>query len=274
MNLTIEGSLKKNHLKAFAEQPHFDEVYVKDFDILTVSHARSFQSIQSVNKIKLWCPVTRAALRYIVSCPHLKELIVFELRSLGKLTGFENAMDMTDFYALFGLKSLDLLEISKCPNLQKLGAQKAELTAEALAALMAIPTLSDVDFEDSNFNDDFADIVSQSNTIEKLEIGETYITRKGLAKICRMKQLKGLDVWSNDIDAADLALLSTLSNLEYLSFGGHDEQTKFTTENSFPHLEPLTSLKHVWLDGLTVTQEEWTYLNNRYESVKVTDVRE
>ena len=122
MNLTIEGSLNKNHLKAFAEQPHFDEIYIKDFDIFTVAEARNFQAIESVNKIKIWCPVTRAALRYIVSCPHLKELEVFELRSLGKLTGFENAKDMTDFCALYGLKSPDLLVISKCPNLRKLGA--------------------------------------------------------------------------------------------------------------------------------------------------------
>jgi len=90
-----------------------------------------------VGTITLWCEVTRAALRHIVSCPNLKELVVFHLRSLGTLTGFEKASYLTYFSALYGLKDTDLLQISKCASLEKLGAQQAEITKVALLSLIA-----------------------------------------------------------------------------------------------------------------------------------------
>ena len=87
-----------------------------------------------------------------------------------------------------------------------------------------------------------------------------------------MRQLKWLDIWATRIEETDLDMLASLENLEYLSIGGHDDQTDFTPAGTFPRLERLPSLKKLWLDGFRVSKGEWEYLNDRYEKVRVTSV--
>ncbi|MEL6380509.1 MAG: hypothetical protein AAGK25_09500 [Pseudomonadota bacterium] len=272
LKISIEDPLNKEHATAFSECPHFDEICVRDQDLITVNIAQAFIPIRSVYKMTVWCSITRAAMRYVISRPNLKELVVFELKPPGYLTGFEDAHDLTYFSCPFGLNVTDLLELAECTSLEKLGAQQAKITEKALASLLELPLLTEIDFECSNFNDGLADIVSQSKTVTRFEIGATRITRDGLEKICSMKQLRGLDVWANDISETDLDLLVALPNLEYLSIGGHDEQTTFTLKGTLPILQQIPSLTHLWLDGFRVTKDEWAYLNDRYDKVHVTAV--
>jgi len=148
----------------------------------------------------------------------------------------------------------------------------AKLTEPSVSALVAHPHLTDVDFECTNFDDRYAELISQSRTITSLDVGATRLTAKGLERLCAMPQLKALDIWSNRIDEPNLDMLSRLKNLEYLSVGGHDEQTKFTLAGTLPKLKNIPSLKRVWLDGFRVTRDEWDELNSLYEQVWVTSV--
>lgn len=268
MKFVLEEPLSEANTRIFAETSHFDDIYIRDKSLVTVDVAKKYLRINSVTKLSLWCDVTRAAMGHITSLPNLTELIVFELVKSGRLSGFEGARHLTYFSCVFGLTEIDLLEVAKCQTLERLGAQQSKVTSRALDAILALPLLREVDFEDSNFNDHHAKIMAQSTRVKKLDLGATRITRDGLKHICKMKQLRELDVWSNNIDVDDLELLSELPNLEYLSVGGHDEQTKFTAENTIPKLEKIPSLKRIWLDGVTLTPEERGYLNNRYETVK------
>jgi len=269
MAISLEGSLNRKNISAFADCAHFDEIYIRDQDTITVDLAKMLLPLRSVFKMTLWCGVTRAAMRHVISRPNLNELVVFELKPFGSLSGFKDANSLAYFSCVCGLTETDLLELAKCRSLERLGAQQACISERALEALLELPLLTEIDFEDSNFNDNHARLIAKSKTITKLNVGQSHITKYGLRKICSMKQLKGLDIWSNNIEESDLDLLSELPNLEYLSIGGSDEQTKFTAKGTIPKLEKISSLKHLWLDGLRVTDDEWAYLNERYEEVKL-----
>ncbi len=270
--LRIEGSISKNHIDEFSKYPHFDEIYIRNEKLITERVAKKFNTIHSVHSMELWCDITRAAARYVISLPNLQKLFIFGLKPPGKLAGCKDAECLTDLRCDFDLREADLIELAKLPVLTTLGAQYAEITVKALELLLEMPSLTSLDFESSNFNDEFAYVVSQSKRITKLEIGGTEITRKGLKNICSMKQLKELDIWATSTGEQEIDMLSSLPNLEYLSIGGHEEQTKFTAEGTLPRLQKIKSLKRIWLDGLRVTKDEWEYLNSRYEHVRVTEV--
>lgn len=267
MKLVIEEPLSEANTQVFKEKSHFDEIYIREKNLITTDIAKKYFRINSVSSLSLWCGVTRAAMRHIISLPNLTELLVFELKKSGRISGFREARHLTYFNCVFGLTEIDLLEVAKCQNLERLSAQQSTVTSKALDAILAMPFLREVDFEDSNFNDEHAKIIARSNGIETLDLGGTRITKTGLKHICSMTQLRALDIWSNDIQADDLDLLSELTNLEYLSVGGIDDQTRFTAQNTIPKLDKIPSLKRIWLDGIKLTPEERTYLNERYDKV-------
>lgn len=272
LNVEKDGPLNGGHAVHFSQCPHFDEFDIRGQDLFTVRDAKKVELIRSVFELTIWCDVTRAAVRSLVSRPNLRQLVLFGLKPSGQLTQFERAEDLTYFSCFYDLNGNDLLEVAKLPKLQKLGAQYARITEEALSALLDKPLLTDIDFECSNFDDYFAEMIAQSKTVLTLELGDTKITKVGLEKICSMKQLRGLDIWSNDIGEPEIDLLAGLPNLEYLSIGGHCEQTTFTAKSTLPKLNKLPSLKRVWLDGFRVTRDEWEDLNQRYDDVQVTAI--
>ena len=268
MKFVLEEPLSEANTNVFEVHPHFDEIFIRDQDLITVDIAKKYLQIKSAFKMKLWCGITRAAMRQVISCPNLAELVVFELKKSGRLSGFEGASCLSKFScAIGGLTQADILEITKCKSLKALGAQQSKITDKSLEAILALPSLTEVDFECTNFNDHHSSIIAKSKKIEKLELGASRISKLGLQQICSMKQLKSLDIWSNNINQHDLELLSELPNLEYLSVGGHDEQTTFTAENTIPKLEKIKSLKRVWLDGIKLNTDERKYLKERYELV-------
>lgn len=275
--LTIEFPFDEDLEQKLSDHSHFDRILIsgKRESRISVKAAKIFHSFPSVHFLQIWCGITRAAVRHAMYCPSLTELLIFELKKGGgRLARFSEIHNLEYFSCMYGLNGSDLMEISKLPSLRQLGAQHAEITEEALRSLMSAPMLTKIDFECSNFNDKFAEIISQSGRITSLEIGATSITSKGIEAICSMKQLKELDIWATNIGESDLDSLIDLKNLEYLSIGGHDDQTVFTAGGTFPKLERIRSLKQVWLDGLRVSREEWDYLNSRYERVRVTSIHD
>ena len=265
-----EGPLTDRHTAEFLANEHFDEIYIRRQKLFSVADAKKIEVIRSVFNISIWCDITRAAVRYLISRPNLTELVLFGLKPSGRLSGFENARNMKYFSCLYGLNGSDLLEVAKLPSLQKLGAQRAHITEDSILALLEKPLLTDVDFEDSNFDDNFAGLVARSTTITSLELGCNRITKIGLEKLCSMTQLKKLDIWSVNIVESDIDMLAQLPNLDYLSLGGHDEQTIFTVEGTLARLYKLPSLKKIWLDGFRLTRDQRNTLNERYEEVTVT----
>ncbi|MEM7060955.1 MAG: leucine-rich repeat domain-containing protein [Pseudomonadota bacterium] len=233
-------------------------LFIKVHTTLKKQDAKIFQSFPLTGVLQIWGDVTRAAVRPAMECPGVETLIVFTLKAGGHLNGFADVESIEDFTCMYGLRSNDLQEIARLPSIRKLGAQQSQVDKDALTALMDAPQLTDLDFESSNFDDNHASQIAQSKTITGLEIGFTRISKQGLKSICTMQQLKELDIWSNNIAEDDLDMLQSLENLEYLSVGGHDDQTDFTPDGTFPKLEKLPSLKRVWLDGFRVTRKEWT----------------
>lgn len=131
-------------------------------------------------------------------------------------------------------------------------------------------TLTYLDLEASNLTDDLASILSTSTRIVSLDIGATRVGLKGLQSICRITQLRELDIWALDIQEGDLDCLAGLTNLEYLSVGGYDEQTVLTAKGVLPRIAQLPSLKRLWLDGMQLTKDELAGLERQYDHVRVT----
>lgn len=87
------------------------------------------------------------------------------------------------------------------------------------------------------------EIIAISQKIKHLSIGALKLTTKGLQSISRMSQLESLDIWSIDINETDLAPLSKLQNIKYLSMGGHEGQTRLTFKGVMPYIDELPSLR-------------------------------
>lgn len=270
--LSIEFPYSDTAIKALESRPRFDKIFISGKQPMSVRDARMFRSFPEVEFLQIWCGITRAGLREALVCPGLKRLSLFELKQGGRLEGLDKVTGLEELHCSFNLTANDLREIARLPGLHSLGAQGSTLTTTALESLLDANSLRKLDLESSNFNDEYARLISQSKQITSLEIGVTRISRVGLEAICQMTQLKELDLWSTRVREDDLDMLAALKHLEYLSVGGHDDQTEFTPEGTFPKLEKIPSLKRVWLDGFRVTRDEWDYLNARYEEVKVTSV--
>ncbi|TPI43272.1 hypothetical protein FJW05_23260 [Mesorhizobium sp. B2-9-1] len=264
--------LTDDHTAQLAANPHYDEIYIRWNKLFAKSDAGKLKAIRSVYSVQIWCDITRAAVNSIVQLPNLRALHLLGISRAGRLDGFRTAEALEEFSCLWGVGSSDLFQIAQLPAVRKLTAQRARITEESLAALLGNPSLTELDFEDSRFSDDFARMVSHSKAITALELGATDITAVGLQAICKMSQLRWLDIWSTGIAEHDLKMLSQLPNLEYLSIGGHEGQTTLTAAGTLATLYEIPSLKTVWLDGLHVTKQDWGKLTERFEKVWVSSV--
>lgn len=264
--------LSDDHTAQLAANPHYDEIYIRWKKLFAKADAGKLKMIRSVYSVQIWCDITRAAVNSIVQLPNLRAVHLLGISRAGRLDGFRTAKALEEFSCQWGASSSDLFQIAQLPIVRKLTAHGARITEESLAALLGNPSLTELDFEDSRFSDDFARMVSHSKAITALELGATDITAVGLQAICTMSQLRWLDIWSTDIVEHDLKMLSQLPNLEYLSIGGHEGQTTFTAAGTLAALYEIPSLKTVWLDGLHATKQDFAKLNERFEKVWVSSV--
>lgn len=258
-------------LRALATQGHIGKLKITEQPRLTIAFARGFASLQSVNHLFLWSWVTRGSMRHIVSIPGLKAFDLLGVRHPGRFEGFSAANSLEVFRCNTGMSSDDLVEIATSRSIKELGAQSATLTTAAISALMAMPSLESLDIEGSNFDDVFAEQISASRSLLSLDVGSTRLTKKGLKHLCRMKQLKSLDLWASDIEEADVALLSDLPHLEYLSLGQAYDETNFNADTLLPKLKAIKSLSRIWLDGVPVSAQTRKKFESHFESVRIMD---
>lgn len=265
--IRLAGPFGPRELRRLRSQGQIECLSLTKQPLITAELAKELAALVSVRWLHLWCATTRTAMRYVIPIPGLEELDVLRIRYPGTLENFVGATDLKRFQCGF-MTELDLLEISRLPNLEELCAQNAALSTGALDAILGLPKLRKLDLEEANLDDKMATALASSSTIEALEVGATRVTAEGLQSICTMSQLRSLDIWALDIQNEDLDLLSELPNLEYLSIGGPDYQNTLTSKGVLPRLAALPSLKRVWLDGITLSSDERVALEKRYEYVR------
>lgn len=270
--LSLVGTFpnKTKKLQSLKQYGRLNKLFVTEQTLLTTRLAYHFTELEAVHWLWLWCPVTRNAMRHIINIPELETLDIFELHPLGRLKNFAQARTLKTLRCCCAheFSEADILEIARLPVLQELSMQHSQITQRALQALLHIPTLVHLDLEATIFNDEMAALLAESNTIQHLDIGATKLTTQGLRKIATMTQLRSLDIWATHITEDDLDLLAHLPNLEYLSIGGYDEQEVLTAKGVLPRLQAIPSLKRIWLDGITLTNDEKHTLQQRYDSVR------
>jgi hypothetical protein len=222
-----------------------------------IGHARCLAGLR-VEQLWIWCDVTRGAMNHILQLEGLRELDILCISGPGKLKNFHKAVQLEVFRANLYMTERDLLQVAQCPSIRVLGAQNADLTRSAFAALLSMPNLTALDLEATRFDDKMAKNISRSATVSSLDVGGTRLTRAGLAHLMKMTQLHSLDLWALELNATDLTMLLALPNLEYVSFGGNDNAPPLGTDAITTLILESHSLKRVWLDGvpLEVGQRE------------------
>jgi len=267
----IETPITPNSLKKLSKCNHINKLYAKQDLLLTADIAKKFGTVKSIEELWLWCDVTKAALRYILAIPKLKRLHIFCIKSLGKTDVYSKSMVLETFYCAFSDKlSLgDYKELLSCKTLKNISLMNSDLNIEIINLFLKASHIKSIELEDSNFNDRMAICISKSKSIEKIELGGTLISRIGLEHICNMNQLQSLDIWNTKIQENDLNLLTKLQNLEYLSLGQGYDDNVFGSKSVINSIEPIKSLKRLWLDGIKFDSSEISYLKKRYEKVQI-----
>lgn len=114
------------------------------------------------------------------------------------------------------------MSLTTLEKLTSLTLQDIALTMPFVSQLARNAQLSALNFEETNFSDEMAIKLTNMPNLQKLVVGATKLTSKGLQTICSMNDLRELDIWAADIRDTDLAELTKLQNLKYLSLGGYE----------------------------------------------------
>jgi len=270
--LEIKGPFTAKDLAALGMHESIYQLSITGQPLVTASVAKGLSKIKAVDRLWLWCDVTRTAMKYVVAIPKLRILDVLLVKPPGRLAGFSAAMHLQEFRCPHCLNETDLLEISSCISLRKLGAQGCQITPAALDALLGLRHLESLDLEGSNFNDQHAMQLRGNKSLRHLDIGSTAVTRKGIGALIELKHLRELDLWATRIEEQDLDLLAELPHLEYLSVGqGYDNGKQiFSPATLLPRLTAMPSLKRVWLDGVVLSASEKAAFEKHFEELRVT----
>ncbi len=234
-----------------------------------IKHARLLAGLR-VEQLWIWCDVTRGAMNHIIRLDGLRQLDVLCMRGPGKLKNFHKASRLEVFRANHCMTEHDLLQVAQCPAIRVLGAQGGKLSRSALAALLSMPNLTELDLEGTRFDDRMARKLSRSTSIDSLDLGGTRLTRVGLEHLVRMTQLHSLDLWALGLNETDLRLVLDLPNLKYLSIGGYAHLPSLDADAITALILESRGLKRVWLDGIGLKPGQREALEARLESMCVT----
>lgn len=267
----LEGRISAGDIRRLGSRGAIEKLSLTKMPTLTAKVAQGLSSLQSVDQLWLWCDVTRTAMRHVIAVPGLRTLDILNIVKPGRLESFSAASNLEVFRGNHYLTEEDLLQITTCKSLRELGAQGAEVSLRAIRQILELPKLESLDLEGSEFNDEMAEQISTSTLLTSLDIGATRITRAGLKHLCKMRQLRSLDLWAiASIQESDLDLLTELPNLEYVSVGEYSEVASFNAETLLPRLNAVSSLKRIWLDGVRLDPPHRESLEARYEAVRIT----
>ena len=267
-SLEIVGPVEASDLRSLKDHEHIEKLTLTNHPLVTVALAKQIARLTSIKSLDLRCSVTRSAMRDLVGLPLLEEVYLLEIRHPGKLMNFIDAVALRSFRS-FWMTEVDLIEILRAPRLEVLGAQSSHVT-QAVVDAVTSSGIRELDFESTGLDDDLIKSLAVSSTLASLQVGANPLTAIGLQTICKMVQMRELDVWATNVVEEDLELLLGLPNLEYLSVGGYDGQTKLTAAGVLPRLAQMKSLKRIWLDQIYVPEEQLAQLHETYEAVHYT----
>jgi hypothetical protein len=200
-SVTLEGTFGAAELRQFCAPGRFDSLSLTKQPLITARIAKELSALESVKTLWLWCPITRTAMRHVISMPDLEILDILRFRGPGALENFSGATALKEVRCNGGMSEADLLAIAELPNVEELAAQWSALTLRALEAILGMPKLHRLDLEATPLDDEMAKALAKSSNIDMLEIGATRVTAAGLRDICTMSQLHYLDIWQLDIPA-------------------------------------------------------------------------
>jgi len=269
--LEIHGPFDATGLRALRRRGAIGRLQVNHQPLLTAAIARGFDSLVSVEQLRLGCATTRTAMRHVVAVPGLRVLEVLRLQSPGRLEGFAANHTLEVFRGNLGLSEADLVEIAACPSLRELSARGCDLTARAFEALLPLVHLESLDLESTQFNDSMAARLHARASLRRLGVGHTALTREGLQHIARLRQLRSLNIRANPIAEADIDLLAELPLLECLSLGraaACQALPPFDARTLLPRLQAIPALKHLVLEGVTVDDEQRSRYERHFERVE------
>ncbi|MES2041940.1 MAG: hypothetical protein V4495_29350 [Pseudomonadota bacterium] len=269
-DVALSGKITPADIRNLRAKGAIHELKLSKLPTLTVKLAQALPALQSVEQFWLWCDVTRKAMRYVIKIPGLRVLDIMAIKGPGKLESFADAASLETIRANFYLSEEDVAEILQAPVLTEIGMQGATLSPRVIAMMLAHPHLATVDMERTEFDDTMAVTLSDSKKIHTLDIGATKITGIGLEHLTRMTQLKSLDLWATQVKLEELDLLTRLPHLEYLSLGNFDDVPGFDAAELIPKLEALTSLKNIWLDGISFDKQQAARLREKIARVNIT----
>lgn len=267
--VSLDAATSLRRVRSLTPNTPIDALNISGIRLFDEKLARAVSSWQPIRKINLRTTSTKAALRQVLVVHGVEEINVLGLSKHGSLQGMPKP-DPLHTLRCGSLSSKDIREIAGLPGLRILSAQYSSLSHASVSRLVGMEALMDLDLEGSDLTDELAAILSMSSKIVSLAIGATRVGPNGLQSICRMAQLRELDIWALGIQESDLDCLEALGNLEYLSVGGYQEQTVLTAKGVLPRLARLPSLKRLWLDGIEVTRDEAASLESRYDRVQIT----
>ena len=270
-DLSVSGRLTPRKMRAMIPDNEIKTLTVSSDTFFHQKLADELAQWPGIEEVMLWGTVSKAALRRLLSLAEIHEIYVMELQKHGNLHDIDPSSSLQIFRGGW-LSARDLRALAQLQNLKTLSAQNSFVNQQTIEMVVNSSTLTNLDLEASNLDDDMAKELAKSSRIVQLDVGATRLGPSGLQEICKMRQLRELDIWALDLDEHDLDCLEELSNLEYLSVGGYDDQERLTSKNVLPRLAKLPSLRRVWLDGITITESEAVELRARYENAQITFV--
>lgn len=250
---------------ALCKNQHIDDLDIRGDVTITTQYTRLLKEVASITHLTVWSPMTRTALRDCFSIEGLEMLNLLELVAPGKVIETSKATNLRVVNIMSPSKT-DMRIFVRLPNLTEMIAHDAEWSIELLTRIIDKP-LTKLELEGSRLSDDMVGIISSSTTITRLSLASTGLTGKRLAKIAQMSQLEWLDIWNTKVRADDLACLTQLQNLSYLSIGGYCGQRYLDMEQAISQLLKIPNLTSLWVDNIFLKDEQLSKLKKHIEHV-------
>jgi hypothetical protein len=109
--ISLEGPFGASQLRELKTFGHIERLSLTKQPLLTAAIAHGLKGVQSVEHLWLWCDTTRAAMRFVLGIPGLRNLDVLAIERPGPLSAFTDADTLEVFRCNLYLMEDDLLQI-------------------------------------------------------------------------------------------------------------------------------------------------------------------
>jgi hypothetical protein len=144
-----------------------------------------------------------------------------------------------------------------------------EFSATAIECVRSVSVFSMDDNEQLSFQDQFLEDLSGLQSLERLNVGRSDLTDKGVAYIQKMARLNSLSIFECGVITGDtIKALLTCPNLQYLDIG---DCTAFKVKN-LAVLSKIPKLEELLATNANINDESVHYLS-QCRGLKILDVR-